>query len=333
MPAKRTSKKEVDMQHVHRRWHHLGIAFACVWPPLFAACGLAQDGSDAGDDALDAPYETVAPSNTTSPPPARPTFDGWRGREAGPGEAGAGEGGGGSAPPPQAAGYSLAFADEFNTFDLSPDGTGNHTWYNGIWWESVAPFANIAASNSTVHLAWTRGQDPGDTSITTDARDGSNAKAWRYGYFEARMRWDVTVGAWPAIWLLPVQDRSASETGEIDIFEGQGGTPHTYYGTLHDWMNNQDIWSTDGKNAYQVPDTVDFGQYHTYGLRWTPGNVAWYFDNQPILSSATSPVFDTQDYYLILGAQEGYNWSEGDLTGVSANTIGMDVDWVRVWQK
>lgn len=30
-------------------------------------------------------------------------------------------------PPSQAAGYTLAFSDDFSSFDLSPDGNGAHT--------------------------------------------------------------------------------------------------------------------------------------------------------------------------------------------------------------
>src|SRR5579871_1760542 len=127
-------------------------------------------------------------------------------------------------PPPQAAGYQLVFADDFDSLKLSPDGTGSYDWYNpGVWWESPAPSSNITASSSTLNLEWTSGQTPCDTSIATASPNGSPALAWRYGYFETRMRWDTVVGAWPAVWLRPVQEFSgASETGEIDIFEGLG---------------------------------------------------------------------------------------------------------------
>jgi hypothetical protein len=271
-------------------------------------------------DAVSVVSSTGAAPLPPPPPPSPPP----------PPDGGAGTG---AMPPPQAAGYHLAFSDEFDSLDLSPSGTGNHTWYNTIWYEPVAPFANISAHSSILHLSWTRGQSPADTSITTDARDGSSFKAWRYGYFEARMRWDVALGAWPAFWLVPRQDRSAPETGEIDIFEGQGDTPHTYYGTLHDWRGQTDVWNTNGANAYQTPSTVDFSQFHTYGVLWTPGKVVWYLDEKPILQSPTTPIFDSQDFYLILGAQEGQNWQAGDLSGVTANRMGLDVDWVRVWQR
>src|ERR1700674_1050241 len=35
--------------------------------------------------------------------------------------------------PQQDPAYKLVFADDFNTLDLSPDGLGIHTWYEGVW--------------------------------------------------------------------------------------------------------------------------------------------------------------------------------------------------------
>ena len=72
--------------------------------------------------------------------------------------------------------------------------------------------------------------------------------------------------------------------------------------------------------------------YHTYGLLWVPGQVTWYFDNQPVLKAATYPVFDEQDYFLILGMQEGANGNYGNLQGETANAMSMNVRWVRVFQ-
>src|SRR5215472_2864781 len=58
-------------------------------------------------------------------------------------------------PPPQAQGYKLVFADEFDTFDLSPDGRGVHQWYKGIWFNHEhASRQNISAANSMLCLKW-----------------------------------------------------------------------------------------------------------------------------------------------------------------------------------
>ena len=96
----------------------------------------------------------------------------------------------GPTPPPQAAGYSLAFSDDFSTLNLSSNGLGSYNWYNpGIYWESAAPYSSITDTNSVLTLTWNQGQTPpGDTSISTAAVDGSQYRAWRYGYFEVSMK-------------------------------------------------------------------------------------------------------------------------------------------------
>ena len=242
---------------------------------------------------------------------------------------------GGITPPSQASNYSLVFSDDFHSLALSANGTGAFNWYNGLWWQPPAPASNITVANGILTLAWTRSQSPNDTSITTLSRDAHYYHAWRYGYFEVRMRWDAVRGAWPAIWLLPVQaaNTGAVDSGELDIFEGQGSTPNFFYGTIHEWKQRRDVRNNKGRNVFQLPASVDLSQFHIYGAMWIPGKVTWYFDNKPLFSVATYPVFDTQNYYLIAGSQEGLNWDYGEMTGVSASRINVDVDWIRVWQK
>ncbi len=150
------------------------------------------------------------------------------------------------------------------------------------------------------------------------------------------MKWDVTVGAWPAFWMIPVEGIwGAPETGELDVFEGQGSTPQTFYGTIHDWVvvNGTPIQAANnnGSNSYKLSG-VDFTQWHTYGVLWVPGKVTWYFDNTPILSAATYPIFDQQNYFLLFTTQEGVDWTSGDTTGVTATSMNLYIDWVKVWQ-
>ena len=235
-------------------------------------------------------------------------------------------------------GYKLVFHDDFDSLDLSDDGTGLHTWYEGIWFHRKrAPLTNIHASESLLQLTWTSGQESPDTSITTASHDKRHIRSWRYGYFEARMKWDPLNGAWPAFWLIPEQDelgtniyRGEKESGEIDIFEGQGDHPHIYYGTIHDWVNNHDYGNKE--NYFQVPD-VDYSQYHIYGLLWVPRKVTWYLDGRALHSENTPAIVDKQDFFLVLGMQEGTHWKYGDLTGVTSKKMTLTVDWVRVWQR
>jgi beta-glucanase (GH16 family) len=244
-----------------------------------------------------------------------------------------------SSAPPAAPSYHLVFTEEFREFDLSPDGAGSHVWYEGVWFNPKhAPLANISASSSGLTLIWRRGQEAPDTSVTTLSHDLRHSRAWRYGYFEAHMKWDAVTGAWPAVWLIPVPDakgkatwKDTDESGELDIFEGQGSQPHTFFGTAHDWISLHDNPTKD--NSFPLAQTVDFGQYHTYGLLWTPGKVTWYFDNRPLHSEPLPPIFDHQDYLVVISMQEGADWKPNNLAGVDAARMSLSVDWLHIWQK
>ena len=60
--------------------------------------------------------------------------------------------------------------------------------------------------------------------------------------------------------------------------------------------------------------------------------MTWYFDNREVLSAATYSIFDEQDYFLILGMQEGADGTYGNMQGVTATTMSMNVQWVHVFQ-
>ena len=244
-------------------------------------------------------------------------------------------------PPFQVIDYSLVFFEGFQNLDLSPDAfTGNYQWYRGLWYESLpSPFNASLLPGGGLDLAWTPGQNPPKTIIATCSQTGLHCRSFRYGYFEARMKWDVVLGSWPTFWLLPVQRIwGAQEFGELDVFEGQGDVrdSQTFYGTIHDWQINNGI-PTDANNNrntnhIKIPG-IDFSQWHTYGVLWVPGSVTWYLDDAPVLSYQTFPIFDEQNFYLMLGAQEGVKWTIGNATGVTAPALNLYVKWVRVWQK
>ena len=245
-------------------------------------------------------------------------------------------------PPYQATGYSLAFFEDFTNLNLSPDSqTGDYPWYRGLWYEIVPTPYNATLQQTGLDLAWTPGQTLPRTIISTCSQNGLLCRAFRYGYFEARMKWDVVEGAWPTFWLLPVQRIwGAQEFGELDVFEGQGETSfhesQTYYGTIHDWqvVNGIAVDSANNRTSnHVVIPGVDFSQLHTYGVLWVPGSVTWYLDDAPVMSYQTYPIFDEQNFYLMLGSQVGVKWQVGNTTGVTAPSLNLNVRWVRVWQK
>jgi len=237
-------------------------------------------------------------------------------------------------PPPQAPGYQLVFSDSFDTLSLSPDGYGNYTWYPAIPWKpEIPPASRMRAAHSVLTLMCDRDDRLNDSTISTVARDLSHYHAYRYGYFEARMSWEPSVGSWPAFWMGPIQLlKDEPIAGEIDIFEGQGSDPNIFYGTAHVWIEHGTKQTFDQGCACKLPKSNQFSAWHTYGLLWTPGKMTWYYDNVALYSVIVPDIFERQDYFLMLGSQKGVDWTYGNLKGVTAHSMALNVDWVRVWQ-
>ena len=236
-------------------------------------------------------------------------------------------------------GYSVVFSDDFRNLDLSPDGGGAHRWYEGVWFSHHrAPISNIQSSEDGLKLIWRRGQEQADTSISTFSRNAQEVHKWRHGYFEIRMRWTPTRGAWPAVWLIPASAETLKESGEMDIFEGNGEHPLDFYGTVHHWVlggsgKMEDRENNGSSNRFIMPRDFDFTKFHTYGMLWTSDRITWYMDGKELHEERSYGIFSQQEYSLVIGMQEGVGWKAGNLQGVSADRMDLDVDWIKVWQK
>ncbi|MGA3342396.1 MAG: glycoside hydrolase family 16 protein [Methylocella sp.] len=246
----------------------------------------------------------------------------------------------------QAAGYTnLVFDDEFSTLSLSPNGSGIYNWYSGLWYEVPNPSSDITprpvpstsrcrGSTSALSLTETM-TDPHATSVTTFNRGAGPSTLFQYGYFEARMQMVPTNSLnpnqnWAAFWLFSAahaQGKDTTLTGnewcELDIFEGWGQS--IFVGTIHDWVyaTSSGLTNNQNTNNYQtLPGNPDLTQYHVYGVLWTPSAVTWYFDNAAVMSWPTYAICQSQQLFMILGAQVHPPQTE---------TISTRVDWVHVF--
>jgi beta-glucanase (GH16 family) len=164
---------------------------------------------------------------------------------------------------------------------------------------------------------------------------------WCYGRFEIRARLPKGQGLWPAIWMLPTDEKYGSwaASGEIDIMEALGHEPDRIHGTLHYgglWPNN----TSDGSQTYKL-ESGDFSdEFHTFRLDWDESGMKWYVDNmlfreppssQWFSASAPSPAPFDQRFHLILNLAVGGNWPRNP----DRSTLfpaRMEVDWIHVYQ-
>jgi beta-glucanase (GH16 family) len=171
-----------------------------------------------------------------------------------------------------------------------------------------------------------------------------------FGRFEFRAKLPTGKGVWPAIWLLPQDEKYGgwAASGEIDIMEARGQEPNKVLGTLHygsKWPGN----THTGKD-FIFPDKGTIADFHVYALEWEPGEIRWYVDDQLYQtqnfwwsnSGGAKPASETdlnpwpapfdQPYYIILNVAVGGQFL-GNPDKSTTFPVEMVVDYVRVYDK
>lgn len=192
----------------------------------------------------------------------------------------------------------------------------------------------------------------------TSARLTTRGKAdWTYGRFEARARMPQGQGTWPAIWMLPTEEKYGAwaASGEIDIVEAanlgakckkcRDKKKDYIFGTIH----YGGVWPKNKYNGkeHTLPPSSD--GYHTYAVEWTEGEIKWFVDDVlyhklkskkwrggGVFSKLPKHAPFDQPFHLILNfAVGGHLAVDNDEKGVDVSGYpkSLDIDWVRVYQR
>lgn len=159
---------------------------------------------------------------------------------------------------------------------------------------------------------------------------------WQYGRLEIRAKLPTGRGTWPAIWMLPKEDKYGGwpSNGEIDIMEHVGYEPDTIYGTVHTKAYNHIIGTQKSGQIYLSDSEAAF---HTYAIDWTAESIAFSVDDQVYFTFENEGTgiqtwpFD-QPFYLIMNIAVGGGWGGKHGVDESIWPQQMEVDYVRVYQ-
>ena len=191
--------------------------------------------------------------------------------------------------------------------------------------------------------------------LKTRKKDGSELFSKKYGKFEFRAKLPTGKGIWPALWMLPKDEKYGGwpASGEIDVMEARGQEPAQVLGTLHfgsRWPANTDV-----SESYVLPHKGTIDDFHLYSLEWEPGEVRWYVDGQqyaaqsfwwssskaagtkglkPSNEADLNPwpaPFD-QPFYLVMNLAVGGKFL-GNPDKTTVFPAEMVVDYVRVYDK
>jgi beta-glucanase (GH16 family) len=271
-------------------------------------------------------------------------------------------------------GWKLVWADEFDgkdidrtkwDFDLG-NGFYNYDanqWISG-WGNSELQYytrepENAHVKDGMLHIRAIKesynGSGYTSARMKTRKRDGTALFAQKYGRFEFRAKLPTGKGVWPALWMLPQDDKYGSwaSSGEIDILEARGQEPNKVLGTLH-YGSRWPVNVHSGKD-YVLPNQGTIADFHVYALEWEPGEMRWYVDghqyaaqsfwwssskakggkglkpaNEGDLNPWPAP-FD-QPFYIVMNVAVGGKFL-GNPDKSTVFPVEMVVDYVRVYEK
>jgi beta-glucanase (GH16 family) len=271
-------------------------------------------------------------------------------------------------------GWKLVWADEFDgkeidraKWDLD---TGNgfydydaNRWISG-WGNDELEYytrdpANAFVKDGMLHLRALKESLHGcgytSAKLKTRKRDGSPLFKQMYGRFEFRAKLPTGRGLWPALWMLPQDNKYGGwpSSGEIDVMEARGQESNKVLGTLHfgsRWPEN-----THQSHEYVLPQGGTIADFHVYALEWEPGEVRWSVDGRQYAAQSfwwscgktaggkgikptkeadlfPWPAPFDQPFYLVMNLAVGGKFL-GNPDRTTVFPAEMIVDYVRVYEK
>ncbi len=275
--------------------------------------------------------------------------------------------------PPAAAGYGLAWSDEFNGTSLDTVNNWNYDtgMVPGVEMESYHRGC-VTVENGNL-VIWCKRNPYGDYSPYASGRiDTHDKKIFTYGYFEVRMIMPVGQvsgpGLWSAVWLLgnSIYHGVAWPTcGEMEIYEQRPSDtivtatqPQPVPATIGDDEFIACCHYANSSGPYPAPSyhtcQHNYSQclcdgYHTYGLLWDSTHVEYYFDDTlfwgpdfPIVNGINFGVPSINLPENTVAFHSPFYWIinvavGGSYQGYNINNAifptKMLVDYVRVYQK
>lgn len=236
-------------------------------------------------------------------------------------------------------GYNLVWHEEFDGNTINPQKWEIKT---GTWKGGYVTKEALTVANGVLRIH-TYTDDAGTHCTGYISTRGGRFSA-THGFFEARINFHGVPGYQGAFWLLsptmgnPVGDSRLAGT-EIDIQEhrlqNQTGQriDNTVSNTIH-W----DGYGIDHKSVghmSKMPVSLN-NSWHTYAVLWTTDQYIFYVDGIERWRTSEAPS-DAPAYILLSSAIKNTLWSgvppAKGYGPLRSSPFGMEVDWVRVWQK
>ena len=231
------------------------------------------------------------------------------------------------------------------TYDTGNSGFGNHELEDYCAWGSNTPPCSTADRNAYVgtdgylHIV---AREP-STGVYTSARLKTQGLfSFRYGRMEVRAKVPEGQGFWPAAWLLGNNIATVDwpACGEQDNLErvNAAASPDWNEGSIH----GTGFTGSNLGTVFDFPAGHTASEWHTYGMIWSPGKVAYYIDNPAKPYATYTPAnlasmpgavwpFDAgQSNFILLNLAVGGDWP-GAPNATTIFPSEFVVDYVRIY--
>jgi beta-glucanase (GH16 family) len=223
---------------------------------------------------------------------------------------------------------TTVFQDDFNSINTAnwTFETGGGGWGNNE--KQYYQSANAAIVNGELVIT-ARKQSVGGLPYTSARMKTQGKKFFTYGHMEARAKFPVGQGLWPAIWMLGENIASVGwpACGEIDILE-HVNTDNLVYGTIH--------WDFNGHASYGGNTTVNTGAYNVYSIDWDANAIKWNvngvkYHEANIANSVNGTEEFHRNFFFILNLAVAGDWP-GQTVDESKLPATLNIDYVKVTQ-
>ena len=174
--------------------------------------------------------------------------------------------------------------------------------------------------------------------------DGKSVPTWQqaFGYYEVRVKLPEADGMWAAFWLqsdyMGKIGNDGQDGSEIDVFESvfwNDENQHTNLGNCIHW----DGYDKYHKSVGETTDTginVYDGEYHTFGLRWSPTEYVFYVDGKAMWATNAGGVSKVPEFLRLTNeVRHGtgpYGVKLKEFSSTEENPGMFCIDWVHVYQ-
>ena len=235
--------------------------------------------------------------------------------------------------------YSLVFQDEFDGEVLDTTVWGFHNIGKRRDAVNVKEACLINENGELEIRNWTKFK--GNDTIHHAGMIETKVN-FTFGYYEARIKFNIEMGSWGAFWIMyhntrgpfTSEDNPMKDGVEIDIVEFVPTNSRYASQNLH--------WNGYGEFHQQLgTDQLLNGElegYHVYSLLWTPEKYVFYIDGEPTWT-VQEAISHMPEFVILSTEIEDKSWGgnnsipkEGYGTFEDTKNI-MYVDYVRVFQK